>query len=111
MQGIRIERTRRRGSPTLKVAGQVDRCTCSFLLEKLQGQAAGPKKIGLDLSDVDFIDSEGVLILSWIRQRLEQQGRTLTILEASPQVRKALSLFGLETFLAPSRLRPMARGA
>jgi anti-sigma B factor antagonist len=63
------------------------------LAEALQQQ---PQGLVLDLSGVTEFDSAGVQLLLATRRSLAARGQTLALLDASPVVRDALAVFGLQ---------------
>lgn len=78
----------------------MDALTSGLLVEKLERLAAGPTRIGLDLSGVDFIDVASAALLEAMRERLEQEGCLLEVWVVSPQVRAVFIELGMTALLS-----------
>jgi anti-sigma B factor antagonist len=87
----------------LDVRGELDLAAASSLdaaIERtLQTDA---KRIVLDLTGLDFIDSTGLSVLVRAQQRAQESGCELGVINAGPQVERLLSLTGLWDRLALS---------
>lgn len=93
------------GQPTLALAGEFTgdagaqvQAPLEALLREL---GPGDEPVGLDLSEVDTMDSAG--FSSWVRlERLAQgAGRRLRVIGASPLIRDLFVFADLEEVLAP----------
>lgn len=81
--------------PELIIANAAD--SRAALLQALAAETAPAP--ALDLSRVTDFDSAGLQLLLATRRQLQDQGRSLTLSHASPAVRQALSLLGLDALL------------
>ena len=57
-------------------------------------------EVVLDFGDVTFIDSTGLTVLLDAHRTLGEQGRTLTIANARPNILRVFTVTGLEQLLA-----------
>src|SRR5215831_763740 len=64
--------------------------------------ASGSRRILLDLKDLNYISSGGIVIIQSAAARLHSEGRSLRLSGAQPAVRVALQLAGLEPSAPPS---------
>jgi len=55
-------------------------------IEKTQGQ------LQLDLSELSYLDSSGLAVFIEARRHLVEQGRTLSIVDVTPEVKKIFQL-------------------
>lgn len=87
------------GSSVLDVRGEIDMLTAprlqAAITESLDRPAA---PILVNLEGVTFMDSTGLRALVESRERAESAGVRLTLVGPSRQVRRLLSLTGLERF-------------
>lgn len=60
-----------------------------------------PGELGLDLTQVDEIDTAGVQLLLATDRSLRERGHRLHLIEVSPAVRQALRIYGLDPRLEP----------
>ena len=65
----------------------------------LAALAKAPRELRLDLADVADFDSAGVQLLLSARRSLAEAGARLFLKAASPTVRDALQVFGLDELL------------
>ena len=81
----------------LSVHGEIDLATAPILREVLAPVLEHPTgRVVVDLSDVTFMDSTGVYVLTEARRRLEPQNRPLAIVcDDGGQVHRLLALLGL----------------
>ena len=85
------------------LSGEVDMYTSAEVRERLAAlDADGWQSIVVDMSGATFLDSAGLAVLVAALRRAERRGATLTIADASPNVRRILELthltaaFGLD---------------
>lgn len=79
----------------LAVSGRLSAATASRLAEALATAiAAGHTGILLDLKELDYISSGGILTLEAAAARLRAEGGWLRLAETQPAVRVALDLAG-----------------
>jgi anti-sigma B factor antagonist len=91
-----IEVHARGGHAVVVVRGELDAWTAPDLARVLTGteQSAGGE-VEIDLGDVGFIDSSGILVLVRTGERLAAAGRPFSLGRVSAQVRRVLTLTGL----------------
>ncbi len=83
------------GVPIVAVRGEIDALTAPKLGERLQEVAdEGHKDVQVDLSEVSYMDSEGIKVLIRLRNTLGEDGE-VTISGASGAVLRVLQISGL----------------
>jgi anti-sigma B factor antagonist len=89
----------------VRVKGELDLSTAPELraeLKRLIGE--GAKHLLLDLRDVTFIDSSGLVVFIYVRRRLLQKEGSFALINPNAAVKKILSIAGLdqifETYVA-----------
>jgi anti-anti-sigma factor len=82
----------------LKLAGEFDLSGRPLADDALAG-VNGAKKIVLDLSELEFIDSMGIHFVVTAHERAKAEGRKFTIVPGGPQVSRVFSLVGLDDAL------------
>lgn len=84
--------------PVLTVRGEIDVLTAPELGERLQEVACeGHKDVAVDLSEVSYMDSEGIKVLIRLRNSLGEDGE-VTIRGATGPVLRVLEVSGLPRF-------------
>jgi len=83
----------------MSVQGEIDLYTVPRLRGELSAalDGAGPVRLIIDLSGVDFCDSTGVNALLAAHRQAREAGGELELLAPRPGVRKILQVTGLET--------------
>jgi anti-sigma B factor antagonist len=77
--------------------GRLSAATAPRLVEALVAAIEGGKRrILLDLNELDYISSAGILAIQAAGARVEAGGGTLTVENAQPAVRVALDLAGIQ---------------
>jgi anti-sigma B factor antagonist len=96
--------SRQEGSWTIvKVWGEMDLSNASILRIHIMSEVRdGHHNVGIDLSDLDFIDASGLAVLIAGRRMTEEVGGSLTLISPSAQVRKVLHVSGLDRVFAIS---------
>jgi anti-sigma B factor antagonist len=93
----------------LRVAGELDLAKAPIIDEELTHLGdVGFERIVVDLRRVTFIDSTGLKILLTHRERVQERGATLTIVQGPRQVEQVFELTGtapLFTFVDAGSLR------
>lgn len=80
----------------VQVCGELDLITAPRLDKQLVSLAdEGVLNVTVDLADVDFIDSSGLLALVTGLERLREQGGDLGLHSPRPRTRKVLEITGL----------------
>jgi anti-sigma B factor antagonist len=85
------------GATVLAVIGELDLSSSGELeeaLAQLDGSDTG--LVILDLREVDFMDSAGLAVIVRAHQRAESAGRPFGVVQGSAQVRRLLSLTGVD---------------
>lgn len=82
----------------VKLVGEFDLAARQIADDVFAG-ADGAKKIVLDLSDLEFIDSLGIHFVVTAHEQAKREGRTLTIVRGGPQVTRVFELVGLDDVL------------
>ncbi len=93
-------------APVLSVTGEVDMAVAPQLRRSLVELAERcPETIIVDLSDVGFMDSTGLGVLSSVRKRLKQTGGRLVLVVARPPVSRLFQLSGMDRLftIVPTR--------
>ncbi|MEU2655081.1 STAS domain-containing protein [Streptomyces sp. NPDC007325] len=94
---IRDDRT-----AVLTVAGELDMETAGRLQERLSDQfGEGRRRLVLDLSDLDFMDSSGLNVLIRAVNRAREDGGDLYLAAPTPAVRRILEITGVTTTIPP----------
>ena len=65
-----------------------------------EAEAAGPRRLVLDLSDVTFMDSVALAVLIGARERARQRGAAVLVRAGQGPVRELLRIVGLTDLLA-----------
>src|ERR671916_1981204 len=81
----------------LCVEGDLDLSNVSYFIERLyEASANGDRKILLDLTDVEFIDSTVINALYGAAPRIRQYGGDLAIVVSSTPAARVLDLAGVD---------------
>jgi anti-sigma B factor antagonist len=81
--------------------GELDLAT-SDLLHELAGESEPDvRRVTLDITDLEFIDSIGVTALMDVRTRNQGLGRSVEMTNPTSLVRRVIGLLGREEILAP----------
>ena len=84
----------------LKLVGEVDVYTCSMLREAVnKAIEEGRHYIAVDVQAVDFMDSSGLGVIVGAHKRLKGHDGTLALVSPNKQMRRILSLTGLDQIL------------
>ena len=86
------------GASRVKLAGEFD-IAGRELADEVLASAGGARKIVLDLSDLEFIDSMGIHFVVTAHQAAEAEGREFRIVRGGPQVTRVFDLVGLSDVL------------
>jgi anti-anti-sigma factor len=102
-RGLRVD-VRPGAQPVVEVGGEIDLYSGADLREELLRtlRRHGPRLI-LDLHGVTFMDSAGVEVLLATRRRAQLEGGWVAVTQASPCVRRMITLAGLEREFAPPK--------
>jgi anti-sigma B factor antagonist len=95
---VRVEKDGRRAA--LILTGELDLASAEMLSESLQTiEASRPSVIALDLRQLQFMDSTGLLLAIRAHTRARREGRRFVIVPGPPQVQKVFALTGLDSVL------------
>jgi anti-anti-sigma factor len=78
----------------VKLTGEFD-ISGRELADEVLASANGDRKIVLDLSELDFIDSMGIHFVVTAYQSAQAKGREFSIIRGRPEVDRIFSLVGL----------------
>jgi anti-sigma B factor antagonist len=84
------------GHTKVRVTGELDLATAPELRQRLDAViAAGTRTLDLDLSDVTFLDSSGLVVLLAARQGLHGKDQQLRVLNPSEPVLRVFEVSGV----------------
>jgi anti-sigma B factor antagonist len=95
--------------PVVAVFGEIDMLVGPRLKDCLIELARGaPKAIVVDMSEVSFMDSTGLLVLSSTRTQLNRSGGQLILSGLQPQVLRVLDVSGMTDMFSIASTRAQA---
>lgn len=106
---LHISSTDRAGFVVVQVGGEIDVATSPQLVRYLRHTLLRRSpRVVLDLSQVTFMDANGIRLLIRARRHAELVDGDLYLADASPPVRRVLELTGVDTVFraAPPAARP-----
>lgn len=80
------------GLPVVQAQGELDRANREYLRREVERLAHREQAVGLDLEEVDFIDSAGAHMLGELSAELRASGKRLVVLKESSQVHRVLKM-------------------
>jgi anti-sigma B factor antagonist len=86
------------GACRIKLSGEFDFAGRPVADDVMEG-INGARKVVLDLSELEFIDSMGIHFVVTAHERAQREGRAFTIIRGGPQVTRVFSLVGLDDVL------------
>ena len=87
----------RDGEVVVRVRGEIDMAAAPVFRERLTGVIeSNGDDVVVDLADVSFMDSSGLVVLVEAHQKLETASRKLLIARPSPAVTRVLEVTGLD---------------
>lgn len=82
--------------PVVTVAGEVDATTAGQLRDALEARApGGTRRLIVDLSELEFMDSMGMHVLMRVHRTLEERGGWLSLVAPQAAVMRLLQLSGV----------------
>lgn len=100
MSELQLHVTVEGGDSVVAAEGELDLDTAPALTEWLCGAlAGGARRIVVDLRDVSFIDSSGLMALHGAHMAAAESGAALVLRGVSPHILNLLSASGLDTVL------------
>lgn len=108
---LEIARDTREGVRILGVSGRIGIAASSLLAQALKDELAGQTRILVDLGEVDYVSSAGLLVLQDAAASARERGARLALCRLSEPVRVAFDLAGLtgEFAIEPSSEAGVAR--
>jgi anti-anti-sigma factor len=79
----------------LRVTGDEDRSTSGGRRRPISAALKATRDVIVDLSELDFADSSLFLDLAVLAQRLRARGRTLSLRDPKPHIKRLIELVGL----------------
>ena len=97
MELLEIAVTERSGWSVVTASGQLDVATAPRLRETLQAQQHAPtRRLVLDLSGIEFLDSFGLGVLVGGLRRARSGGGALVLVGVRPRIAQVLAVTGLD---------------
>ena len=97
------------GTVIVALAGEVDLSSAADLRRELEHLIeAGARRIVIDATDLDFIDSTGIHVLVTAHRTLADRGAGIEVYNAGPAVRRTLELSGATQHLRTTSLPDVA---
>ena len=103
--GLDVEIQAHPGQAMLVLHGELDLAAKSRLHEVAMAQlgVSGLATLGLDLTDITFLDSSGISVLVELRNQAQERGINMEIVAVSPPAARVLTIVGLaDSFGIPS---------
>jgi anti-anti-sigma factor len=81
----------------LSLAGDLDASSVARFRDRFQGALGeGTTALVIDMADLDFIDSVGLMVLMTSMRRLQERSGRLALVAVNPRVRRPFEISGLE---------------
>jgi anti-anti-sigma factor len=84
----------------LAAAGEIDASNADHFSRQLAAAIADHRELGLDLSEVSFLESSGLRAILQASSAARRDGGSLLVVAASRPVRRVLEIMGLTALLA-----------
>ena len=97
---MNIQLTNQHGEAILTLGGRLDTAVSretSAEIDKQLSSAGTINQLTVDIADLDYISSSGLRILLGIRKSAAAAGKSITILNISPEIEKVFSMTGFDT--------------
>jgi anti-sigma B factor antagonist len=78
-QMISIEQERREGELILRLSGEIDLSNAEYLRERIELTSLGNAQVTIDLAELEYIDSQGLRLLTALARALAVRGTTLRL--------------------------------
>jgi anti-sigma B factor antagonist len=92
---LSIEVRREADRIVIQLAGELDMANAPTLQSAIEeGDIEGKPMLVLDMRDLEFIDSTGLRIILWARERCQEGDREFAITPGSQQVQRLLAVSG-----------------
>lgn len=97
---LRLEDAQSGGATVVAVAGELDALSAPQLDEHLtEVLNDSPKRLVVDLTEVDFLDSTGLGVLIKTLTHLRENDGDLALVATSPRILKVLSITGMDQIM------------
>lgn len=107
--GLEINQGTEGDAVVLCIVGDIDLSNVSYFIERLyEASANGDRKILLDLSEVEFIDSTVVNALYGAASRVRQYGGDLALVVSDTPAKRVLDLSGIDVIYRIAKTRRKA---
>jgi anti-sigma B factor antagonist len=95
---FRCELVRNDGRAVVRLGGELDMSTVPILEERLrEALDGGSRRLVVDLSGLEFIDSTGLTLLVRCARAAEQDGFNLALVRGDDRVHRLFELTGLDS--------------
>lgn len=96
------------GAVGIQLLGRIDHRTAADLLKRLLAdiEAAKPPQVTFDLNRVTYFDDFGVLVLSEVRNHLNEKGASFRIVQPPPKVSEILALSNFDQSACAGPITP-----
>lgn len=111
MDKINIEIKLENSTMLAVLTGEIDHHTASKIrsLLDVEIQNNNPKFLVLDFTNITFMDSSGIGLIMGRYKLMQYIGGNLKIINPSPQIKKVMSLAGLDRLAVIERVTPKKR--
>lgn len=111
MEKINVEIKFENSTMLALLAGEIDHHTASKIrsLLDVEIQNNNPKFLVLDFTNITFMDSSGIGLIMGRYKLMQYINGNLKIVNPSPQIRKVMSLAGLNRLAVIERVTPKKR--
>lgn len=83
-----------------RLSGDIDLASAPTVRSRLNDVLAlGPENLRIDLSQVGFMDSQGLNILAGLHKRAQESGGQILLVRVPDHIRRLLELTGLDALL------------
>ena len=95
-------RDRDRGAVRLRLTGELDHSEAQRLRDELDAMIdeTGAKRLLLDLSALDFMDSSGIGFIIGRYKRMKRRGGSVEVIGSNPRVDRIFGMAGLDQLVA-----------
>jgi anti-sigma B factor antagonist len=90
------------GETVVEVSGELDMATAPVLARRLADLPDGTGRVTLDVSRLEFCDSSGMSVFVDCQRRVAARGGSVVLRRPSDNMRRLLSLTGLDALLETS---------
>ena len=80
------------GSTSIQLIGELDSSNVAPVADRLEEELRGADQLTLDLSDLTFMDSQGLHMLIKLGEAAAQKGSPVRLFNCPPQVKRLLDV-------------------